>query len=230
MNKLVSFGTKAALVGGLMFVGSGCVSAMVDAAMAKQGFHRATREQMLRDTTPSFPAPETRKALAPLLKEKLVGKWSSSRVLDTRTALLSLGYDGPSMTMTSHTTYWLFEDGVAKVLIKINGKETTWNGDWDYRDDILTISGAGGDGKKHEADMKVLWYGDDEFELRYADVSKYEDMLGVGGAKSVKCRYEPNGILHTQMIISSTANGRANDAATIMVEGPQIFERDGDAE
>ena len=228
MNKLIVLGARVICVGGMISLCGGCVSAIVDAAMAKQGFHRATREQMLRESTPSFAAPEVRKALAPLPKEKLVGKWSSSRVMDTRTALLSLGYDGPSMTMTSHTTYWLFEDGVAKMLIKMNGNETTWNGDWDYRDGILTISGAGGDGKKHEADMKVLWYGNNEFELRHADLSKYEAMLGVGGAKSVKCRYEANGILHTQMII--TANDRQNDGATIMVEGPQIFERDGEVE
>ena len=230
MNKLVSIGAKAVLVGWLSSVGCGCVSAIVDAAMAKQGFHRATREQMLREATPSFPAPEAKTVIESRPKEKLVGKWSSSRVQDSRTALLSMGYDGPSMTMTSHTTYWLFEDGVAKTLIKINGKETTWNGDWDYHDGILTISGAGGDGKKHEADMKVLWYGDDEFELRHADVSKYEAMLGVGGAKSVKCRYEANGILHTQMIIVSTAKGQQNESAMIMVEAPQIFEREGDAE
>ena len=230
MKTLTHSGAAIITLGAMIVLNSGCVSAMVDAAMAKHGYHRATREQMLRSTTPSFQAPEAKTAIKSLPKEKLVGKWATSYVIDTRTALLSLGYDGPSQTMTSHQTYWLFEDGTCKTLMSMNGKDTTWNGNWDYRDGILTISGAGGDGKTHEADLKLLWYGENEFETRFADLSKYEDMLRAAKPKSVKCRYEPSGILHTELIITSVANGKENESATISVQSPQIFEREGDAE
>lgn len=222
-NKMNALMVLVAVCAGL----AGCVTTSLDDVMRKQGYRRATREEMLRELTPSFPSPAVRKTIVPLPKEKLVGKWTTSYCIEARAPLLSQGYDSRTVTtMTAHTTYWFFEDGVMKTLLKMNGKEITSSGNWDYGNDILTMSLNGGDGKKHEVEMKVLWYADDEFEMRYADVSKYEDMLCIGGTKSAKCRYESNGVLHTQEIIGSTVNGSQDEVGMIMVEGPHILGRD----
>ena len=212
------------ILGGTLFLASGCVSLTLEDQMVKNGYKKATREEMLKPTVPSFQKPELRKEIKALPKEKLLGKWTCSYVLDSRAPLLSLGYDGPVQTMTSHQTYWFFEDGICRTLMKMAGKENSWNGNWDYRDGILSISGKGGDGKRYSTDLKLHWYGDDEFEVRFADISKYEDMLEMPeGVKSASCRYEANGILHTQMIIS----GQGVESAFISVQSPQIYEKDG---
>lgn len=216
-----------ALLASLVAFGGGCVSTMVDAQMAKHGYKKATREQMLAPATPSFPSPESRKILPAFPKEKLFGKWSGSYVIDTRNALLSMGYDGPSSTMTAHQTYVFFEDGGCRTLMNMGGKETSWNGNWTYKDGVLTIAGAGGDGNKYAFDLKVLWYGENEFELRFADVGKYREMLmKPDNMKSVQCRYESNGVFHTEMIVSADGN----ESAVISVQSPQIYEREGAVE
>ena len=223
MNSMKSRLMAIPLLGALVCA-TGCVSAMVESQMAKQGYKKATREQMLLPATPSFPSPETKSAIAALPREKLVGQWSCSYVMDSRTSLLSMGYIGPSQTMSSHQTYWFFEDGACRTLIKMGGKETTWNGNWSYRDGILTISGAGGDGNQYSQDLKLHWYGNDEFEVRFANVGQYEKLLmQPENIKSATCRYEPSGVLHTQMIISA----QGNESAIVSVQSPQIYERDG---
>lgn len=226
MNKMKSalmFGTLA----GLLASTTGCVSAIVESQMAKRGYKKATREQMLMPNTPSFPSPEAKTAIAALPKEKLIGKWSTSYVIDSRISLLSMGYIGPSHTMSSHQTYWFFEDGTCKSLIKTGGKEIGWNGNWDYRDGVLTMSGAGGDGNQYSTDLRLHWYGNDEFEVRFADVGQYEGLLSKPDTvQSVHCRYESNGIFHTQMIIAS----QGNESAVISVQSPQIYEREVESE
>ena len=212
------------ILGGALFLTSGCVSMIVENQMAKHGYKKATREEMLRPTVPSFQEPKLRNEIKALPKDKLLGKWTCSYVIDTRSSLLSMGYDGPVQTMTSHQTYWFFEDGTCRMLMKMAGKETSWNGKWDYRGGILSISGTGADGKHYSADLKLYWYGDEEFEVRFADLSKYEDMLETPeGIKSANCRYEVNGVLHTQMIISA----QGNESAVISVQSPQIYDKDG---
>lgn len=209
---------------GALFLTSGCVSVMLEDQMVKNGYKKATREEMLKPTVPSFQKPELRKEIKALPKEKLLGKWTCSYVLDSRASLLSLGYDGPVQTMTSHQTYWFFEDGTCRMLMKMAGKENSWNGNWDYRDGILSISGKGGDGKHYSTEFKLYWYGDEEFEVRFADISKYEALLeSPEGCKSASCRYEDNGILHTQMILSY----QGNESAVISVQSPQIYEKEG---
>lgn len=230
MNRYASKMAMASALCGLLVMVTGCVSAMVDATMAKHGYHRATREQMLLPAKPSFPAPETRAAIPVQPKEKLFGKWTTSYVKDSRMALLSMGYDGPLKTMVAHQTYWLFDDGVCKMSIKMGGKETTWKGNWSYRDGILTISGAGGNGKKYDFDLKLIWYGETEFEARFADISQYENMLKSAKVKSVKCSCETNGVLHSEIVVETVTNGERNECASISVQSPQIYERDGDAE
>ena len=226
MNKIKSAIMVGTLAGALVST-TGCVSAIVDAQMAKHGFKKATREQMLMPNTPSFPLPEARTAIATLPKESLLGKWSTSYVVDTRTSLLSMGYIGPSQTASSHQTYWFFDDGTCKMLINMAGKETSWNGNWDYRDGVLTISGAGGDGGQYSTDLRLYWYGNDEFEVRFADVGQYEGMLSKSDTvRSAKCRYEPNGVFHTQIVIAS----QGNESAVISVQSPQIYEREAESE
>jgi hypothetical protein len=73
----------------------------------------------------------------------------------------------------------------------------------------------------------VLWYGEDVFELRFADVNKYREMLmKPDNIKSVRCRYEPNGVFHTEIFISA----QGKETAVITVQSPQIYARDGKAE
>ena len=226
MNKIKSAIMVGTLVGALVST-TGCVSAIVESQMAKHGYKKATREQMLMPNTPSFPLPEPKTAIAALPKEKVLGKWSTSYVLDTRSSLLSMGYIGPSQTMSSHQTYWFFDDGTCKTLIKMGGKETTWNGNWDYSDGILTVSGAGGDGTHYSTDLRLYWYGNDEFEVRFADIGQYEGMLSKpDGVRSVNCRYEPNGVFHTRIVIES----QGNESAVISVQSPQIYEREAESE
>lgn len=226
MNRIKARLMALPLMGALVCA-TGCVSAMVESHLAKQGYKKATREQMLMPATPSFPSPEPKTAIAALPREKLLGRWSCSYVGDSRNSLLSMGYAGPSQTLTSHQTYWFFDDGACKTLIKMGGKETSWNGNWSYRDGILTISGAGGDGGQYSQDLKLYWYGNDEFEVRFADVRQYEKMLiKPESVKSAVCRYEPNGVLHTQIIVSV----QGNESAIVSVQSPQIYERESDSE
>ena len=127
----------------------------------------------------------------------------------------------------SMQTYWFFDDGTCKTLIKMDGKETTWNGNWDYSDGILTVSGAGGDGTHYSTDLRLYWYGNDEFEVRFADIGQYEGMLSKpDGVRSVNCRYEPNGVFHTRIVIES----QGNESAVISVQSPQIYEREAESE
>lgn len=209
---------------GILAVGTGCVSAIMEA----HGYKKATREQILAPLTPSFQIPTLGSPIAVQPKERLVGKWTSSYVMDSASHLLSMGYLGPSMTMTSHQTYWFFEDGACKMLILISGKETSWNGKWSYDNaGILTVSGAGGDGQEYSMKLKLSWLSPTEFVARFADVSEYEAMLRKPeNVRSVHCHYDASGALHTQMIIDA----QGNEAAHVSVQGPQVYERDGDAE
>ena len=224
---MATLGTKMCVIGTAFLLATGCVSVIVEREMAKHGYKKASREQMLMPTTPSFQRINLKKEISAFPKEKLYGKWTCSYVIDSRNSLLSMGYDGPTQTMSAHQTYWFFEDGGCRMLLNMAGKENSWNGNWDYRDGILTISGMGGDGKHYSTALKLHWYGDNEFGSRFANLSDYEAMLSKPeGIKSVQCRYESNGILHTQIIISA----QGNESAVISVQSPQIFERESDSE
>lgn len=204
---------------------AGCVTTSLDDVMRKQGYRRATREEMLRPTRPSFPLPEARTPLAAMSKERLIGRWTSHHVGDSRTALLSQGYDGASMTMTFRDVYTFFDDGLCKIVMKAAGQETSFSCNWEYRDGVLSLAGSAA-GKPYAMDYKILWYGEDEFEMRLADVSKYEEMARGEHTKSIKCRYEPNGVFHTESIYAMPVRGRVDESALIVVESPKIFERD----
>ena len=225
--KRIKVGMMVVSLGGALALSTGCVSAMMEREMAKHGYKKATREQMLMPMTPSFSRPETPKVIAHLPKEKLIGRWSCSFVIDSRSSLLSMGYIGPSQTMTSHQTYCFFEDGTCRMITKMGDKETTWNGSWNYHDGILTISGEGGDGNRYSTDLKLYWHGDEEFETRFANVGQYENMLmKPETVKSASCRYESDGVFHTQLIIEA----QGQESAIISVQSPQIYERIGDVE
>ena len=209
---------------GILAVGTGCVSAM----MAAQGYKKATREQMLAPLTPSFQIPALGSPIAIQPKERLVGKWTCTYAMEGGSRLLSMGYLGPRTMMTFHKTYWFFDDGICKMQILASGKETSWNGKWSYDNSgVLDISGAGGDGQDYSMRLKLSWLSPTEFVASFADVAEYEAMLRKpGSTKSAHCHYDSSGVLHTQIIIDA----QGNEAATVTAEGPQIFERDGDAE
>jgi len=224
-SKIVS----ALCLGVLLLGGGGCIPAGIDNGMAKLGYHHATREQILRPVQPTFPMPAVRTPIAILPRDKVVGKWSTSYVIDSRGGMLSRGYDGLTSSMTAHQTYLFFSDGTCKTVQQIDGKETTWNGNWDYQGNVLTIAGMGGDGKQHKMGLTVIWYGENEFETRL-DVPSYEQMMKVANVQSVTCRYEANGILHTQIIMVGAANGHSEEFAQMMVQSPQIYTREGDVD
>lgn len=204
-------------------VATGCVGLALSAA----GFKSATDEELREPVARSFQTGEARKPDAARGGDKLVGKWTSSAVSDTKIALMK--YERVLVQSSTATqTYFFYGDGACRTLtVAAGGKETNWNGRYTYADGILTITGPGGDGKEHSFSLKLLWYSDTEFEMRHADVATYEDMMRQApNVKEVNCSYEMDGAFRTRMLI--VADGM--ESVMTMIESPKIFDRDGDVD
>lgn len=203
-------------------IASGCVGMALSAA----GFKPATDAELREPVAPSFQAGEVKKPDVVRGRDKLVGKWTTSGVTDTKTALMQHKRVFTQSTIATQT-YFFYDDGACRSVTVAGGKETNWNGRYTYADGILTITGPGGDGKEHSFSLKLLWYSDTEFEMRHADVATYEDMLRQApNVKDISCSYEMDGAFRTRLVV--VANGM--ESVTTMIESPKIFDREGNVD
>jgi len=159
---------------------------------------------------PSFPLPELRTPSAPRPAAMLYGQWEGVQMY---------GSDGNVFTGT--LGYAFFDDGTCLQTTIAGDCETMSGGKWSYDQDILTMSLDSGFGKEETLQYKLLWYSDDQFEIRYADLRNYEKMCKAEGVESVSCTYDDRGCLTTRTTLRY--NGMVS--VTTMVASPLIVER-----
>ena len=191
---------------------AGCTTAaqIRDREMAKKGFQKATRAEMLAPITPTFSIPKLGPAEPARPRSDLVGKWQLITMSNGRLSYLTSGYMGPVTTTQSVWTYQFFEDGTCTCVIKdvkagpMTGHEMSHNGKWSYEDGVLTISGLGMGGKDESFARHVTWHGADTFSA-YENLDQIKKNLGkswreAGEECTIDCRYAQDGVLNINEI------------------------------
>ena len=187
------------------------------------GCVKALPSDVLSQIRPSFPVQDHGEPKVDQGRECIVGTWQASYVSESKNGNLTKGYlHKGNTTLTYHRVDKYYEDGTYRVVLKYSGKETVMTGEWEYENGIFTAKTKDAAGKKTRFSFRILWYGKDEFEMRISDLAAYERILKSSTLKSVRCRYEENGLFHTEMII-----GAGNqESAVVTVQSPIVFERE----
>ena len=221
-------GCVGLVIRGCLLACIGCISSgkLVDREMAKIGYRRATRAELLAPLQPSF---QTRPMVTPISvqpRERLVGKWSGSYPVETATHLLSMGYRGGAKVKVVDESFSFLNDGTCSGRSNVEGKDAAWSGTWKYtQEGVLTISGKYDDGRKYFKITKLVWLGETQFWARTVDANRYAEVLRkLGKFKSVTCDVDACGVFRTQKILST----RSGESVTASAEGPQICDRIGD--
>ena len=150
---------------------AGCTTAaqIRDREMAKKGFRKATRAEMLAPIKPTFSIPKLGPAEPARPRSDLVGKWQLITMSNGRLSYLTSGYMGPVTTTQSVWTYQFFEDGTFTLTMKVEkagsmtGHETNRNGKWSYVDGVLTLFCLDQEGKEETLVRNVTWHDADTF-------------------------------------------------------------------
>ena len=186
------------------------------------GCVKALPSEILSQIRPSFSVQNHGEPTVDQGRDCIVGTWQASYVSESKNGNLTKGYRHKgNTTLTYHRVDKYYEDGTYRVVLKCSGKETVMTGEWEYENGVFTAKTKDASGKKTRFSFRILWYGKDEFEMRISDLAAYERILKSSNLKSVRCRYEENGLFHTEMII-----GAGNqESAVVTVQSPIVFER-----
>lgn len=230
---------QACFLGALVVVVVGCSTANTssrahgrrnDAALGTKsnggipsGCVRATVSEILAPVVPSFPVQKPKDIVADQGRRALVGTWTASYVSESKSGNLTRGYlhEGKSLS-TFHRVDKYFDDGTYRVVLTASGKETVMTGEWEYDDGVFTAITKDAEGNRTRFSFKIMWHGKDEFESRIADMPGYEKILMRGSTmRSVRCRYDDNGLFHTEMIIGAGDQ----ESAVVLAQGSIVYER-----
>lgn len=217
---------------------AGCTTAaqIRDREMAKKGFRKATRAEMLAPIKPTFSIPKLGPAEPARLRSDLVGKWQLITMSNGRLSYLTSGYMGPVTTTQSVFTYQFFEDGTFTCVIKnvkagpMTGHEMSHNGKWSYEDGVLTIFGLGMGGEDESFASHVTWHGADTFSA-YGNLDQIKKGLGkswreAGEECTIDCRYAQDGVLN----ISEIYREGDEEKVLCMTQMPYIHKRIGEVD
>ena len=217
---------------------AGCTTAaqIRNREMAKKGFRKATRAEMLAPITPTFSIPKLGPAEPARPRSDLVGKWQAISMSNGRLSYLTSGYMGPVTTTQSVWTYQFFEDGTFTLTIKVvksgsrTGRETNRNGKWSYEDGVLTLFGLEVGGKEETVVRNVIWHGADTF-WAHDDLEQMKKGLErfwkEGGVEcAIDCCYASDGAMN----ISETYWEGNEEKALCMTQRPLIHNRIGDVD
>lgn len=215
---------------------AGCMTAeqIRNREMAKKGFRKATRAEMLAPITPTFSIPKLGPAEPARPRSDLVGKWQLITMSNGRLSYLTSGYMGPVTTTQSVWTYQFFEDGTFTLVIKVvkagtrTGHETNRNGKWSYKDGVLTLFGLEVRGKEEVLVRRVTWHGADTF-LVHDDLEQMKKGLGLfwkesGVECAIDCCYASDGAMN----ISETYLEGNEEKVLCMTQRPLVHKRIGD--
>ena len=200
-------------VGFLIVAGvSGCVN--LPATSTLPGV--SSDAEMNAPLKPSFPQPELRTPSAPRPAAMLYGQWEAVQVTDMKSVTPATKYSN-TMVFTATHGYVFSDDGTCQTTTRVGDQETTAGGKWSCDKDILTLNLGNASGKTVTMRFKLLWYGDDQFEMRYADLEEYRKLLSVGEIRDLSCTYDDRGCMTTRMTIQGST--------TTMLESPLVLER-----
>lgn len=220
-------GCVGLVITGCLLACIGCISSgkLVDREMAKIGYRRATRAELMSPLLPSFPVRPMPAEIAVQPRERLVGRWSGAYAREIATHLLSSGYKGTPRVKWTHETFAFMDDGTCSGQSDAYGVSASWSGTWNYtQEGILSISGKYADGRLYAKFNRLVWFNENQFWLRAVDVNRHADVLRKNGRfKSVTSHLDASGVLHTQKVLES----KGRESVTVDAVGPQICDREG---
>ena len=169
--------------------------------------------------------PEPRKSIAPFGRSRIIDKWEEAYSQDS----ISFNLKGVSIRQSNTLTgtFSFYPDGEVLYVTRIAGKETNWQGKWNYEGDVLKmIFKNQTSGKEESMNFKVIWYSDSEAELRFANIDDYVKML-MRVLSYVDAYYDDESCkLVTHMVV-----GGKDGAPVSIVDAfktPRLIERTGD--
>lgn len=196
---------------------TGCQSILLD----RREYHGAavTDTFMREPVRRTFELPPRRPPSTVRGRDKLVGKWLCHKVSNSKTACyINSARYGETHRMESDMEYSFFEDGALELRTRYtpNTGWSTQSGTWKYSGNKLTCWLG-----TYQTDMRVIWYGDDEFFLKELDLGQ---MARAASTNGIECRmwYDNDNCLHTDF--ENYCGGRMT-----MIESPQVYNRVGGA-
>ena len=228
-------GCVGLVITGCLLACIGCISSgkLVDREMAKKGFRKATRAEMLAPITSTFSIPKLGPAEPARPRSDLVGKWQAISMSNGRLSYLTSGYMGPVTTTQSVFTYQFFEDGTFTLAMKVvkagamTRHETNRNGKWSYVDGVLTLFCLDQEGKEEALVRNVTWHDADTFwahdDLEQMKKGLEKNWSKIGVECAVECQCTPDGVRR----ISETYREGDEEFALLVTLCPLIHKRIG---
>lgn len=170
----------------------------------------------------SVPAPEELVVVEARPKKMLFGEWESRQFSKTRVLINNLHRQ---ITSSNHIQKYVFmENGKLKIDLDVNGNRSSMIGQYSYNGSSVTIQQKDARGMVCIMQYKVLWYSDNQMELRVLNDKSMERLLNAGGnIKEVSYSTDDKGISTTSMILD-TGKSDVNSKVTILTT-PMIFNK-----